>query len=353
MAADPLDPTLLRKQNRQQFLSDILRNARGLGQAARAIAQPMVGDIPAGLAGLGSMMLTGNMDKAAAATRGVQDQFAYAPTSMEGEEYIAGLARGIEAAGEQVGRVPGAKRAGAAIGRGWDALVNLSPATAATLAGVAAVADPTKGGGAAAKAAATRAAKVARNVGVKHREAMRAGGLTDIEQVWSPGENRVISPESLQGRVLVPIVGDNSRTGVIIRALRGAPLEGGVNVQGGPRYSQQHSEAGSPSAWAANISAARAAQNDLIKASDITGKPAVGIYTMMHPQTSQNFSVPIADITAKAIPSMRIAKSVINDFDREVRRQFPEFTSITDPGTACPSKSGCRPRRGSALPHPG
>jgi hypothetical protein len=184
---------------------------------------------------------------------------------------------------------------------------------------------------AAEKAAATRAAKVAENTGVRHREALRAGGKTDVEQLWTPGENRIVSPEALQGRVLVPIIGDNARTGARINTLRGAPLEGGVNVQGGPRYSQQHAEAGSPAGWAANISAARAAQNDLIKASDVTGKPAIGIYTMMHPETSQNFSVPIADITAKALPSMRVSPKVVSSFDKEVRALFPEFTSITDP----------------------
>ena len=296
-------------------------------QALRAVAQPMVGQVPAGLMGLFELAKTGDPAQAAAASQAIEEAFAYTPTDEGAIGALGKVGEGAEWAGEQLSSLPGADTAM----QGWEDFTVSNPAAAALmLGGIETLNKPGKSA-AAAKAAATRAAKVARNTGVRHREALRGGGTTDIEQLWTPGENTIISPEQLQGRVLVPIVGDNARTGARIDSLRGAPLEGGVNVQGGPRYSQQHAEAGSPSAWASNISAARAAQNDLIKASDVTGKPAIGIYTMMHPEKSQNFSVPIADITAKAMPSMRVAKKVVADFDAEIKKSFPEFTSINDP----------------------
>jgi len=113
-------------------LSDILRYGKGLGQAGRAIAQPMLGDIPAGMAGLGSMMVGENMDQAAARVNAVRDQFAYSPDTEEGQMYLGKLGQGVEKVVETARKVPGVKQAEA----GWEGFTQKAPAIAAVTAGV-------------------------------------------------------------------------------------------------------------------------------------------------------------------------------------------------------------------------
>lgn len=173
---------------------------------------------------------------------------------------------------------------------------------------------------AAEKAAATRLAKIERNKGYQHREAIRSEGMTQIEPTHSFGTAASVTPESLQGRVLVPIIGDNSRAGVRVNTLMGAPIEGGTLVQGGPAYSRVHADLASPAAWASNRQAATRVQNNLAGIADQTSQAPVGVFSAMEPSTGINFSVPVADLLVGAMQSMKVSKEAVRAFDAEVRR---------------------------------
>ena len=143
----------------KQLFADILRNTRGMAQAGRAIVQPMIGDIPAGFTGLGSMMIGEDMDKAAERTNAVKDQFAYSPSSQEGQDYLASLGGAIEKGVKTARKVPGVTQAEA----GWEGFTQKAPAVAAVTAGVLGVGVPEGRGGKAVAGAvdATEAARIA------------------------------------------------------------------------------------------------------------------------------------------------------------------------------------------------
>lgn len=115
----------------RRFWADALRNAKGLAETGRMIVQPMVGDIPAGLTGLGSMMLGEDQGTSAARVRQVQDQFAYTP-SEDARPYVDALGKSIDWAGRKLKQLPGAERAQ----QGWEDFTVAAPGAAAITAAV-------------------------------------------------------------------------------------------------------------------------------------------------------------------------------------------------------------------------
>jgi hypothetical protein len=181
MAADPLDPQLLRKQNRQQLLSDVLRNARGMGEAALTMGTglaDMAGTGLGTLAGMGVSKLRGDAPNLDAAAEGMQaGKFTYQPRTEGGQEALRGietvtapLEKGMQWAGQKTADVTGSPAAGAAV---YTALNVLDPELLA----------PT-----AAKVAALRgASNVARST--QTAPVPRKGAIgTNQTGAWSPGD---------------------------------------------------------------------------------------------------------------------------------------------------------------------
>jgi hypothetical protein len=135
MATDPLDPTLLRKQNRQQLLSDILRNARGVPEAALTMGTglaDMAGTGLGTLAGMARSKLKGEPVDMDAAAEGMQaGKFTYAPRTEGGQEFARGLGtvmepieKGMQYAGQKAADVTGSPAVGAGV---YTALNVLDP----------------------------------------------------------------------------------------------------------------------------------------------------------------------------------------------------------------------------------
>jgi len=145
-------------ENQTQLLIDILRRSRGAGEVARTIGQNALAEIPAGLTGLGSMMIGEDNDKSAARVNDVRDSLSYEPQSPEGQEMLGSIGSGINWAGEKLGQLPGAAQAQ----EGWESFTRAAPGAAAITAGVAGIGVPEgRGGAVAARAASKEAARVA------------------------------------------------------------------------------------------------------------------------------------------------------------------------------------------------
>lgn len=185
MATDPLDPRLLRRENRQQLLSDILRNARGAPEAALTMGTALADMAGTGLgtlAGMAKQRLSGEDVNLDAAAEGMQEgRFTYAPRTTGGQETLRGLEtvtapleKGMQWAGQKTADVTGSPAAGAAV---YTALNVLDPELLAP---------------GAAKIAALRGAQnVARSakfepvssagIGGKQRGAWSPGDIADVE----------------------------------------------------------------------------------------------------------------------------------------------------------------------------
>lgn len=130
------------------FLSRALRYGGDALELGRTFAQPMVGEIPAGLQGLGTMMRTGDMDQAAEDVESTRRDFEYAPTRPGTQRAVEKIGQGVEFTKD----LWNAQKGAPAIAEGWDKFVTTAPGIAAAATGIAGVVDPTHGGGKAATA---------------------------------------------------------------------------------------------------------------------------------------------------------------------------------------------------------
>jgi len=168
----------------------------------------------------------------------------------------------------------------------------------------------------------------------KNREEMREAGKTEIEEI-PIGERKIIQPESLLGKVVVPVAGDMTRTGVKIRNVEGIPLQEEVIMQGGPLYSLQHNTMGSKNAWASNYGAASGKQKNFDKAAEEFGTDDIlGVYTGMNPISGSYFAAPEAkmyvdtmEVLKPKIADIKTADKAIKDLLKQEKKN-PEFDSL-------------------------
>jgi len=189
--------------------------------------------------------------------------------------------------------------------------------------------DTGEGMTAAEKAWATRMEKVARNKGVQHREALRQGD-TVVENVIPVQQRTIISPEDLYGKVGVQVQGDRSRTGDMIRSLRGVPVDGGVMLEGGPMYSALADQMGTGGAWASMRGAAAGKQKQFDRAAEMTGRDPVGVYSAMGLQ-GVNFATPVAEAMIKQLRVLSPSKAAIASANKEIQKKAPEFVGLLSP----------------------
>lgn len=174
------------------------------------------------------------------------------------------------------------------------------------------------------KSALTRYTKALENRAVNYREGMRRTGET-VEVVTPQPPKKIITPEDMQGNVLVPVMGDKSRTGVEVKQIRGVKLSHSVFIEGGPGYAQQHAKR--KKAWASNKAAAEGKQSNIDKAAKETGLDPLGVYVGMA-DSGSHFSVPVSELMLAQIPSLRIPKRDIKEFNDLIKTRFPDFVGI-------------------------
>ena len=151
---------------------------------------------------------------------------------------------------------------------------------------------------------------------VRRREQLRKTSEEEIvEDVPAPREP--MTPEMLEGKVLVPLVGDVSRTGAVVSNVGGVPLSESVLVQGGPGFARERS--GTGIGWASNLSAAQSKQANITKAAEQTGLDPIMVYSAMSP-TSINFSTPPTEMALAQMDTLKIPKKEQQAFSAAVRR---------------------------------
>ena len=160
---------------------------------------------------------------------------------------------------------------------------------------------------------------------VFRRERLRAEGEI---ATFAPQSRIIQAPESLLGKVLVPVAGDRSLSiqGQGISSLvdvNGVPLSRAVPVQGGPDYMIINEGRGA--GWASMEGIAQSKQNNITIAADETGLDPVGVYSAMA-RDGIDFSAPVATAMVAQLPAIGLPKSAIKEFDDAMRRGIGDQT---------------------------
>jgi hypothetical protein len=140
-----------------------------------------------------------------------------------------------------------------------------------------------------------------------------------------PSPERLISPESLQGSVLVPGMGDRSAAGYAITHVGDKPLTSPVDLYGGHGFMSQD-----PShIWASKQGAISGLGSNIRDIAEQTGKPVQLTYTAMGPQ-SVDFSTFMSDALADQLKTSRISKEGAAAFDKRMRDGNVSFKPVPD-----------------------
>lgn len=158
------------------------------------------------------------------------------------------------------------------------------------------------------------------NPAVRRREALGMEGQTELVPNAALAERKIVTPEQMYGKVLVPVMGDTSATGNSLRSIAGVKLERPVNLQGGPDYMRVQQNIDADRAWASEPGAAISKQNNIRTAGE-GGQDVLGIYTAMAP-SGINFSHHVAESMIGQIPTLNPSKLAIKSLNDEIKN-FP------------------------------
>ena len=350
----------------------VVEGAGGVVEPFLTIGSAIGAEIPAGLYGLYETAVTGSPRAGAEAVREFQDRYTYLPRTEGGQRALGSLAEGIDAAMNYrgLGASPNeliaeyqtqAGRLGAGPAALLEGVLAAGPTIPARAGAFARLADdlpmesraipqqprltvyepPVEGllaeqplldlpdprlASGPMKATLGKALAPLSKPGVRARERLRQGGETIINEAQR-AEGRLLDPESLLGSVLVPVAGDRTRAGGRLQQVRGVPLRGALELEGGPGFSEQH--AGTGAAWASMKPAAASKQANITKAAEATGARPVGVYTAMSPEGS-NFSHHVAEGMLRQMPNLDVSKGAKQRFDNFVRNKAAPSQRIPD-----------------------
>jgi hypothetical protein len=139
-------------------------------------------------------------------------------------------------------------------------------------------------------------------------------------------DQRVISPESMQGGTLVPAIGDRTAAGAMLYDVGGHPLTSPVQLEGGADFMRTHAPYGS--AWASDKGVITALSKKVREAGE-RGDVYMPHVAMSH--TSGDFSKMMSDALLEQMKSSTISKTAKLEFDRNMRRVRPEWKGIDHP----------------------
>lgn len=159
--------------------------------------------------------------------------------------------------------------------------------------------------------------------GRRERMRMQPGASPDVEVDIT---REIITPESMQGEILVPIMGDASIAGGYLDNVEGVPLDRVVPLQGGPNYSLMNAyRTQDPLGWASMLSAAQAKQDQITRAG-LLGDVR-GVYSRMGDE-AMKFNTMVAEAMVRQLPALQLPKKDIARFNKDIRGTVPDFAGV-------------------------
>jgi len=162
--------------------------------------------------------------------------------------------------------------------------------------------------------------------GRRERMRMTPGASQDVEVL----RREIITPEDMQGEILVPIQGDASIAGAELDNVEGVPLDAVVPLQGGPNYGLMNAYARQdPLGWASMRDAAQAKQNQITRAG-LLGDDVRGVYARMG-DLAMDFNTMVAEAMVRQLPALQLPKKELAKFNRVIRKSVPDFAGVETP----------------------
>ena len=196
--------------------------------------------------------------------------------------------------------------------------------------GVATAGKTARAAGKAAKAprmskAASEAAGYWHDIGAGKKLPVPIGEMKAERQVIKNLEPaKVISPEQMQGSVLMPLSGDRSIAGQLLTGVGDVKLPTPVELEGGPGFMRTHSPTGA--VWASDVGATQGLMNRIMEAAN-QSPDVYGVYSAMG-HGSMNFNTMMSDALLEQIKGGKITKKAIKEFDKSVRELRPEWKGL-------------------------
>ena len=158
--------------------------------------------------------------------------------------------------------------------------------------------------------------------GRRERMRMTPGASPDVDVMTRD----IITPESMQGEMLVPIQGDASIAGGILDNVEGVPLDQEIYLQGGPNYPLMNSYGNNLLGWASMRDAAQTKQNQITRAG-LLGDDVRGVYARMGDE-AMNFNTMVAEAMVRQLPALQLPKKEIARFNKDIRGSVPDFAGV-------------------------
>ena len=158
--------------------------------------------------------------------------------------------------------------------------------------------------------------------GRRERMRMQPGASPDVDVDIT---RRIITPESMQGEILVPIQGDASIAGGYLDNVEGVPLDQLIALQGGPNYPLMNEFGEENLGWASMLSAAQAKQDQITRAG-LLGDVR-GVYSRMGDE-AMKFNTMVAEAMVRQLPALQIPKKDIQRFNKDIQRSVPGFAGV-------------------------
>lgn len=155
------------------------------------------------------------------------------------------------------------------------------------------------------------------------------------EITGDPIDKKIITPSEMEGRVVTPIMGDQSKAGQVLNTYRGIPMERPVNLHGGAEYPLLNEQG-----WESMKGAASGAQRQIDFMADRFGDDVFPMYSAMSPQATDFSVMPASTMVQFARNNPAISKKDKQLFDREfnnfLKKQNPkggnkQWVGIDDP----------------------
>jgi hypothetical protein len=161
--------------------------------------------------------------------------------------------------------------------------------------------------------------------GRRERMRMTPGASPDVDVM----SRDIITPESMQGEMLVPIQGDASIAGGILDNVEGVPLDQEIYLQGGPNYPLMNSYGNNLLGWASMRDAAQTKQNQITRAG-LLGDDVRGVYARMG-DLAMDFNTMVAEAMVRQLPALQLPKKELAKFNRVIRKSVPDFAGVETP----------------------
>jgi|DEB0MinimDraft_6_1074348.scaffolds.fasta_scaffold24626_2 hypothetical protein len=137
-----------------------------------------------------------------------------------------------------------------------------------------------------------------------------------------------VSPESLQGSVLQPLLGDRSAAGEYLTAINDTPLANPVLLEGGPDFMRGLAAQADNAIWASNPGVPTRLQNNINSAAREFDTDNINLVYTANGARNADFATMTTDAILEQLPSSPILRKTVKQFDLDMKKLVPNWPGL-------------------------